>query len=524
MAFVRFFFATLFATAAVQAKNDWSKPCFAGKCSYTSGDGVKTAYSTLSLNGGATTISDISEASGWKILGCDSKSAHPQSIRLVCASNDMSAKGCGHLFEGGAQHTIIRLPESCGKGPFARVSRVSLSNDQSIPDKSLDASLRKNGSTPQVHALDFDYNFKDIPSANGKVSFHIEASNVPPPKDNSVSSPHQARGTELSTRGWWDFDENEDKNLTPLDISKSLTLLDKSISCPQNGNIPAFTGQVHADVNGNVHAVVSYGYTIAGSFIPPEVDVFELRAGLTASANANFVLHASATGSYDTGLKKLWSAGLPGLSITGIIDIGPIFSLNAQAKASLAAAADVTLSAAWNLNNAVLYYPPRSTQPGASPISAPLKITVTPTASITGNVEAHIIPRIDLGVEVLEGAGSATAFLGLDAWGKLDLGVSASASAGTGTGGSSASGSVQGCIDLNAGFDIPVGVQYSLPFFGDKTYGTSLYSYKRDLYNKCWSAASKRSTLPAAKHFEERDVFTCPASTASPVTLVNQNV
>jgi hypothetical protein len=58
--------------------------------------------------GSHTAIGDITEAAGWKILGC-SPDALSQNIRLVCMDgSDM----CQHLYQGhGAVDTLVRLPE-----------------------------------------------------------------------------------------------------------------------------------------------------------------------------------------------------------------------------------------------------------------------------------------------------------------------------------------------------------------------------------------------------------------------------
>lgn len=53
-------------------------------------------------------ISDLSEASDWIVLDC-SPEASEQEVRIVCANGD---NGCAHLFRGGAEDTIIRLPKN----------------------------------------------------------------------------------------------------------------------------------------------------------------------------------------------------------------------------------------------------------------------------------------------------------------------------------------------------------------------------------------------------------------------------
>jgi hypothetical protein len=58
--------------------------------------------------GPTNSISDITPATGWKITSCDPV-AMKQDIELVC---DGDNPDCGHLFQGGAMDTIVRLPDN----------------------------------------------------------------------------------------------------------------------------------------------------------------------------------------------------------------------------------------------------------------------------------------------------------------------------------------------------------------------------------------------------------------------------
>ena len=53
-------------------------------------------------------ISDITPAAGWKIMSCNPL-ATKQDIELMCEGDDPN---CGHLFQGGAVNTVVRLPSS----------------------------------------------------------------------------------------------------------------------------------------------------------------------------------------------------------------------------------------------------------------------------------------------------------------------------------------------------------------------------------------------------------------------------
>lgn len=135
--------------------------------------------------GSQTAIGDVTEAAGWKILGC-SPDELTQDIRLVCMGGSL----CQHLSSGhGAADTIVRLPENvresvfflphphrtltisqCGKGPFARVQKMWVPTDQSIPASIAARIARRDGSQPQVQAITLDTNFAAV--NNTKCDFY----------------------------------------------------------------------------------------------------------------------------------------------------------------------------------------------------------------------------------------------------------------------------------------------------------------------------------------------------------------
>lgn len=72
--------------------------------------------------------------------------------------------GCDDLFLGGAQNTIVRLPDDCAAAPFARVVSTQDAENQSVPDVVM-SELSKRNLQPKVFSLAFDYNFGDIPAS-----------------------------------------------------------------------------------------------------------------------------------------------------------------------------------------------------------------------------------------------------------------------------------------------------------------------------------------------------------------------
>lgn len=58
--------------------------------------------------------------------------------------------------------------------------------------------------------------------------------------------------------------------------------------------------------------------------------------------------------------------------------------------------------------------------------SLALSLSVGGSASLTGNIEAHIIPRVEFGVSLLLGAAQASIYLEVDGYGVLDINLAGS--------------------------------------------------------------------------------------------------
>jgi hypothetical protein len=121
------FTALLLSTIThVQALNDWSAPCHSGQCSFdvprtdnalpgslnivcSSAVALSECPLTTLQWGKDSAISDLTEAGGWIIMGCN-ENPMTQPIRAVCKSTDAQAVGCDHITQNGADGTVVRLP------------------------------------------------------------------------------------------------------------------------------------------------------------------------------------------------------------------------------------------------------------------------------------------------------------------------------------------------------------------------------------------------------------------------------
>ena len=82
---------------------------------------------------------------------------------------------------------------------------------------------------------------------------------------------------------------------TTLQFDKSFNLFDQSISCPASGDIPAFTGEVKADVEAKLNGTVNYGIIAAGTIVPPALSEFGLFANFDATLDGILTIDTTAT-------------------------------------------------------------------------------------------------------------------------------------------------------------------------------------------------------------------------------------
>ncbi|ESK93406.1 hypothetical protein Moror_1817 [Moniliophthora roreri MCA 2997] len=496
----------------VSALNDWMKPCHEGECSYDTEQGSLKIVRHLFKWGSPDAITDITTAANWTILNCD-KDALAQDIRLVCTDSE---SGCSHLWQNtGAVGKLVRLPESCGKSAFARISRNWVHEDQSLPPQLAKTLRRRDGTVPEVQGLALDTDFGAIdPAQNGNISFSIQGSNIPGAIGNSSITP--TRRSHLAKKGDSDFVED-------LFIADAAT---------------------------KANAVVSIGIAAAGTIVPPEFSEFGIFAGLDAdlqgtlrlvgsasvstSLSRNLAIVNSMKGTADSGRITFFEMGLPGLDFHGILTLGPSFKIQGQAKATLDIDADLTVDLAYTVDNAKLFFPKSDTQQSGgdfTPTNTPLKLSVTPSVASKAVVEGHIIPTLQFGVSALGGIAEAVIFVDLDASAAVTLSLNASASVSTNiTTPVETQANVTGCLDVGTGLDVNAGADASFFKIFDKNTKVNLFTKKFDLFNKCVGTNTKRevsqlhvSRRRAPLRMLKRDL-TCPTFATDIVSVVDEAI
>lgn len=126
--------------------------------------------------------------------------------------------------------------------------------------------------------------------------------------------------------------------------------------------------------------------------------------------------------------------------------------------------------------------------------SSALKLSLEPGVSADGSVEAHLIPGLEFGFDVLGGLASANVFLRVD--GSAKLGVAAQANAVI-TPGSPVAGSAGGCVNLDAGIAVVAGAEGSIPGIFDDEVSFDIFRRDFALFERCFGQGAQRRAVPA---------------------------
>ncbi|KAF9445654.1 hypothetical protein P691DRAFT_256115 [Macrolepiota fuliginosa MF-IS2] len=502
MELLHLFIAVTYLTTA-SAKNSLKLPCLNGECWYDIPSRTPNSFGgTLVITGPRDAISDVTSAAGWTILDCD-KNLSVQKFRAVCADEEDTDK-CNHLFVNGAKNKIIRLPDNCGPAPFARVAQIGISSDQSIPSDLAARAARRDESSPTVHDISVDNNFGAANSAQrGEVAFAVVGANERGFPAGSmirnlaaIRRSRIARGEDISFvdqafDSWKDWKKSGSKTFPLLNVDKTFTLFDESISCPlNNGSGLSFSAKVKADLHGTA------------------MKDFALFGNWDATVDGKFELIGSASTTLDSGVLTFLEVPIAGLDIPDILSIGPVFKLQGEAKATLDVTAQMSVDLSYSARSAAVYWPPSGAHASTglfTPISNGLKLSIPPLYTSRASIEAHLIPRLEFKISAFKDRVKSTIYILLDASVTTALTLSPDTLQ-----------SPSGCIDVVAGLDVHGGAEAD--FFGLFDGSTVLPIYKTtyDVYKKCFN----RPTAQATKLMERNRALTCPSGQAAVLVSV----
>nr|GAT46929.1 predicted protein [Mycena chlorophos] len=422
-------------------------------------------------------------------------------IQLACTSAE-----CEHVFSGhGAVDTIVRLPDECGANTFGRIASVKVDSAQSSSISGVKSATVGN-MTGTVFRMEVDTHFAKANAAlTGPVSFTIEGYNY----RQSASASKRDDSNPTS------YNDTDSTTLPALILSETLPIFSTSHDCPN------FTATLSASAALDVNLTVSLGLVVAGTVIPANITEFAVFAGLDGTAGGRLEVDGSALGTYSTGEVTLYSVALAGVDVPGIFTLGPTFDLYAQVDSTIASG-DLTLGVDldYAVDNARAYLPAKD-QPasggGFTPDDNKLTLSVLPSVVANGSITGHLIPQLSVGLNAFSGIATAEVYLNLDASATLDLDLTASASASASTSGNAASGTVDGCLGVDAGIAVNLGAEGDLFGFISGSAEYPIYSGEWEVYETCFDQSSgtsrrRRGSSVMTKGASSSSNLTCPAT------------
>ncbi|KDQ25329.1 hypothetical protein PLEOSDRAFT_169388 [Pleurotus ostreatus PC15] len=346
---------TFIAVGLAAARSDWSKPCFHGECNYEL-EHPSGGFATLHFSGAPHMMADITPAAGWVVLDCDAN-ALEQDIRLVCANDETESENCAHLFaQGGPVNKVLRLPESCGRGPFVRIADAKLDSDQSIPIHAAHKIRRRDGVTPDVHVLSVDTAWDKLDSAGaGDLEFSIVGSTIRgayiDSNDNLeergafsdwvgkiISKLKAAAGNVVDGVVNATTIESGNKTEIKTNYDNESTIVDLSAECAGKKLSLTVKTYLKLDLTGHV------GFAAKGS-VKDGVKEFGSLVGWHGDINGGVKVSAQVAGPMDHE-QTLIRYGVPPFDWPGVISIGPRFEVRAHINGAL----DITGTADIGIN------------------------------------------------------------------------------------------------------------------------------------------------------------------------------
>ncbi|KAF7884611.1 uncharacterized protein EAF02_004947 [Botrytis sinoallii] len=139
-------------------------------------DTVSGAFGMVVIDGPADVVTSLSKRddSHIEFLDCEpTEKRDPKSIytvRYVCM-NDSTESNSDAVHQGGAEGTIVKLPEGCGFGTYGVVRAIRLSNNLTVEHE---LRQRTPSPNPPVYEMDITYDYTLVKRDSGTVYVRID--------------------------------------------------------------------------------------------------------------------------------------------------------------------------------------------------------------------------------------------------------------------------------------------------------------------------------------------------------------
>lgn len=164
------------------------------------------AFGFLVISGPSDVVSSFTKRSNSHVqfLDCDpSKKKQDEGVvytaRYIC-TDDSPESNCDAVHEGGANGTVVELPEDCGFAKYGVVHDIRTSANGGIP-----WNLRGRApANPTVYEIDFSYDFKRVKRDSGDVYFRFDYADSRRYWEDIVQAPavHNKRSEPVEKRFW----------------------------------------------------------------------------------------------------------------------------------------------------------------------------------------------------------------------------------------------------------------------------------------------------------------------------------
>ncbi|KAF3941633.1 hypothetical protein ABW19_dt0210410 [Dactylella cylindrospora] len=399
-----------------------------------------------------------------------------ESYRVVCAAG-MSSPECKRIFIMNAEDTIIKMPSGIGSGPYARV--VSFTH---VPDASINyidrrklnkrrLQLRKRNlairdlqEEHQVFELVTDFDFASISAAakpGAQVQYRTDWSNLLDYWDDVTDEDPDGSGQGTNKRSidkrWFGSFKNwlkkvttirkEDRGTLEMEYEKNFNIFHFEDRCKKGNTL--YEAKIDASAYLHMAMSATYSYLFQGQILPtPKTESAYAYFGARPFVHVLLTLEGSGSVQSTSGDYKIVNGVTwPGLSIKGLIRIGPQLDVTARVDTSVSISGKAVAGFAVGFNAFEIAFPQNSEGKGASTNPSKLNkdnhqifsVDQTLKAEIRaeGHVALTVTPTLSFGIEALGGKlMKGDVILGVD--NTIDLGVSAAGSADAVEGGAGA--------------------------------------------------------------------------------------
>ncbi|KAJ7264087.1 hypothetical protein B0H12DRAFT_1102814 [Mycena haematopus] len=480
----------------------------------------------------AASVSSLDLESDWAITDCDATSDQAQSVLAYCTCPMEDADcGCAHVFIGKAADTIVKLPSTCGLGPYARVVSLEVHPDQTVLS-GRHAAIKR--SPDPVYSLTFDYAFTDISEDNGPIYMRADMTDMPGYWDEIIDSPpdgsssvrkrnlnfHQPRGLEKRWFGSFSAWLAKLNTLTTSDsISRNYHWSDTYTIFHQEESCPNFQSSLDISVSGFAAVNTQFGYYLEATIVPPAVQQAYVYFKAGAGAEAAFTITGIASASWNSGRYELVNFGFPGLYYPGLLTLGPSLHLYGELSGQLSLSGTYKTSVSYTFPNLDLSFGKQDSNAGQSNFGSAVAPTnnyggfdygVGWNVELSGTADVHLIPSLQLGVSVLGGSLiNAQVFVEADLYAGLSV-----------TGSVSKTIAPKFCITPEIGVSLNAGLTGSVLYWETGALSTTFYAKTSDFGATCFDSATepadgsggtRRSSLESA--VDETRIISSSSST-----------